>query len=305
MDISVALGGGGSRGYSHIGVLRRLEQEGFRIRAAAGTSAGGIVAAAYAAGLTVNELEKIFTGLDQTKLFARSAHEGPGILGLSGAVKELENILGERTFDELLFPCAVVAVDINTGTEVVLREGRVVDAVLATIAVPGVFPPKPRDGMLLVDGAVLNPVPVTAARMLAPRLPVVAVALNSEERSGERINASTLTGLPLAVKVPGPLIERLTRTRVAQAFQIFLQSVDVGSQKLAELRLEMDKPDLIIRPNVGGIGLLDNVDVKRVVKIGEAAVDEILPELRRMVGWPYRVRQILFPRRVVNDTRLT
>ena len=81
MDISVALGGGGSRGYAHIGVLRKLEQEGFQIRAIAGTSAGGIIAAAYAAGNTPAEMEDVFSKLDQSTLFARSAHEGPGILG--------------------------------------------------------------------------------------------------------------------------------------------------------------------------------------------------------------------------------
>jgi NTE family protein len=293
MDISMALGGGGSRGYAHIGVLRWLEREGFRIRALAGTSAGGIIAVAYAAGYTPDELETIFSELDQTKLFARSWHEGPGILGLSRATKELDKILGERTFADLHIPCAVVAVDINSGCEVVLSEGRVVDAILATVAVPGVFPPKIYGEMQLVDGAVLNPVPVFVARLLAPKLPVVAVVLDTLVES-----SVSFSNIPLPMQVPVPLVERLTRTRVAQAFNIFLQSVDVGSRKLAEMRLRLDDPDVIIRPDVSGIGLLDKVDVHKIVRLGEKAAAAALPELNRVVAWPNRVYQAVFPRRV-------
>jgi NTE family protein len=293
MDISIALGGGGSRGHAHIGVLRRLEQEGFRIRALAGTSAGGIIATAFAAGYTPDELETIFSNLDQSKLFARSSREGPGILGLSRATRELENIFGGRTFADLRIPCAVVAVDIKAGVEVILSEGRVVDAILATIAVPGVFPPKILGEMQLVDGAVLDPVPVSVARSLAPKLPVVAVVLDTlVEPKG------VLSSIPLPVPVPVPLVERLTRTRVAQAFNIFLQSVDVGSRKLAEMRLQLDDPDVIIRPDVSGIGLLDNVDVHMIVRLGERAADAALPELKRVVAWPNRLFQVVFPRQV-------
>ena len=85
MDISLALGGGGSRGYAHVGVLRCLLAEGFRIRAIAGTSAGGIVAAAFAAGYSPDEMEAVFSKIDQSKLFARSPADGPGILGPSSS----------------------------------------------------------------------------------------------------------------------------------------------------------------------------------------------------------------------------
>ena len=287
MDVSLALGGGGSRGYAHIGVLRRLEKEGFRIRAVAGTSAGGIIAVAYAAGFTPDELEVSFSRVDQSKLFARSAEEGPGILGLSGAAKLFEEFFGKRTFADLLFPCAVVAVDLKAGREVILSEGRVVDALLATIAVPGVFPPKLFGDAQLVDGAVLNPVPVSIARSLAPALPIVAVVLEIMTEATSGFNA-----IPLPVTVPARIVERLTRTRVAQAFNIFLQSVDVGSRKLAELRLLVDNPDVIIRPDVNGIGILDKVNVQMIIRKGEDATEAVLSELRRSVAWPNRLRRI-------------
>jgi NTE family protein len=289
MDISLALGGGGSRGYAHIGVLRCLIREGFRIKAIAGTSAGGIVAAAYAAGYSPDEMEVAFSRVDQSKLFARSPEEGPGILGLSGAARFFEELFGEKTFSDLQIPCALVAVDLIAGKEVILKQGRVVDAILATVAVPGVFPPKQYGDSQLVDGAVINPVPVSVARSLAPILPVVAVILEimTEATSG-------FTSIPLPVQVPARIVERLTRTRVAQAFNIFLQSVDVGSRKLAELRLIIDNPDVVIRPDVSGIGMLDKVDVHRIIKMGENATVDILPELKRAIAWPNRLRKMIF-----------
>ncbi len=292
MDISLALGGGGSRGYAHVGVLRCLEKEGFRIRAVAGTSAGGVAAVAYAAGYTPDELETAFSKINQSKLFVRSSDEGPGILGLSGATRLFEEYFGERTFADLRMPCAVVAVDLKAGREVVLNQGRVVDALLATIAVPGVFPPKRFGDSELVDGAVLNPVPVTVARSLAPMLPVVAVVLEicTEETRG-------FNNIPLPVPVPTGLVERLTRTRIAKSFNIFLQSVDVGSRMLAELRLLADAPDVVIRPDVSGIGVLDKVDVRAIVHKGEEATDIVLPELHKVVAWPNRLRLRMFPHR--------
>jgi NTE family protein len=291
MDIALALGGGGSRGYSHIGVLRRLEQEGYRVRAVAGTSAGGIIGAVYAAGYTPDEMEAHFAKMDQYKLFGRSWRDGPGLLGLVGAAKVLEDLLGDRTFDDLHIPCALTAVDVKSAREVVLREGRVVDAILATIALPGIFPPKEFKKYQLVDGAVLDPVPVSVARLLAPMLPVAAVILDSpsEARGG-------FTQIQLPIPVPAPIVSRLVRTRVAQAFSIFLQSVDIGSRKLAEMRLREDNPEVILRPDVGDIGLLDKVDVHKVVRLGEQAVDAILPELKRATAWPNRMRRKYFPR---------
>ena len=291
-DISLALGGGGSRGNAHIGVLRVLEREGFRVRAVAGTSAGGIVAAAYAAGYTPDQMEAIFAGVDQSKLFWRTLPDGPGLLSLSGAEKVLEEFLGERTFEDLKIPCSMAAVDIKAGREVILNQGRVVDAVLATIAVPGVFPPKLLGNVELVDGGVLDPVPVSVAHALAPSLPVVAVVLTPLMEP-----AGGMTRLPIPVPVPDRIFKRLTRTRIAQTFNIFLSAVDVGERMITELRLKMDDPAVIIRPDVSGIGLLDKVDVHAVVRLGELAAEAALPELRRAVSWTNRLQRQLFPRR--------
>ncbi len=289
MDIALALGGGGSRGYAHIGVIRRLEQEGYRVHAVAGTSAGGIIGSLYAAGFTPDEMESRFTKLDQSRLFGRSANEGPSILGFSGAGKFLEDLLGDMTYENLNLPCSVVAVDIKSAREVILNQGCVVDAILATCAVPAVFPPQQIGEHQLVDGATLNPVPVSVVRSMAPSLPIVAVVLTprlEEERD-------TLS-LRFPSRIPGPIVERLFRMRLAQALNIYLQATDIGSRMLTELRLKLDAPEVIVRPDVEGIGLLDKVDVHKVVQKGEEAMDAAMPELKQATSWSTRMRKKYF-----------
>ncbi len=292
MDIALALGGGGARGYSHIGVLRRLEREGYRVRAVAGTSAGGIIGTLYAAGYTPDELEAMLAKLDQTKLFGRSSGEGPSILGLGGATRVLEEYLADLTFEKLKLPCAVVAVDIKSALEIVLREGCVLDAVLATIAIPSIFPPRQIGEHLLVDGAILDPVPVSVARSLAPTLPTVAVVLTP--LLGQKRNLLSLT---FPSRIPQAVAVQLNRLRLAQALNIYVQAADVGARMLTELRLKLDDPDVIVRPDVEGIGVLDTVDVHKIVRLGEEALDAVLPELKRATAWPNRLRRKYFPPR--------
>ena len=288
MEITLALGGGGAKGNAHIGVLRRLEKQGFKIRAVAGTSFGGIVAVMYASGYAPDEIEDIFAKVDQASLYGRSAEENPSLLGLAGVRKWLDQVLPGRTFADLKIPCAVTAVDLNCGCEVILNEGPVKNALLATIAVPGIFPTCPWHEWDLVDGGVLDPIPVSVARSLSPSLPVVAVTLHAP--MGEPARSM---GMPVPSAVPKPILDRLAHIRYAQAFNIFLRSVDIGNRAVAEYRLAVDKPDVIIRPMVSDIELLEQVDVREVARRGDEAVEAVLPELRQMVSWTSRLRRTL------------
>jgi len=292
MDLSLALGGGGSRGNAHLGVIRRLEQEGHQIRAVAGTSFGGVVAVMYAVGYSPDEIEERFSSLDQSKLYGHSSHDGPSLLGLAGATQVLGEWLGERTFKDLKLPCALTAVDIKLGREIILKQGRLLEAVLATIALPGIFPARPLGDHQLVDGGVLDPVPVTVVRSLAPTLPVVAVVLTPMARPG-----MTIAQFPLPVPLPGALLQRITNLRLAQALDVFLKSVDIGNRMITELRLEVDEPEIIIRPDVSHIGLLDKVDIHEMVLLGEQAADAVLDDLREANSWSNRLRRQLFPRK--------
>ncbi len=283
MEIALALGGGGMKGAAHIGVLRVLEREGIRVRAIAGTSAGGLCGCFYAAGYTPDEIEREVARVDPDELYRRTAEDGPAMLGLGGIRSLLRERLGDLTFEQLRIPFAVTAVNLDTAQMVVLRQGSVVEAVLATIAVPGVFPPAYWGGQTLVDGGVLDPVPVTVARSLAPELAVVAVVL-SPPLSGwnNPSRPRLLESLPFISKY-------ITRLRIAQAFNIFVRSIDIGGAMLTELRLQVDKPDVVIRPAVSHIGLLDRVDVQEVARLGEMAALEALPNIRRAAGWRKRL----------------
>jgi NTE family protein len=280
MDIAVALGAGGSKGNAHIGVLRLLEQEGFRIRAIAGTSFGGLVACFYAAGFTPDQMEEMFSRVDQAKLYARGKYENSSFYGLTKVDGWLNESLGELSFEELLIPCAVTAVDLRTSNEVLIKDGTIRHAILSTIALPGVFPSFLKEELELIDGGLLNPVPVAVARSLAPSLPVVAVSLTSP--LGEAPHSHPL---PVFEGLPGPFVERLSRTRVAKALDVFMRSVEIGGRQITELRLELEKPEVIIRPSVSGIGLLEHVNVHEVVKLGEEAARAKLPELVRAATW--------------------
>jgi NTE family protein len=240
----------------------------------------------YAAGHTPDEIEDIFSIVDQSTLFGRSVSERPSLLGLTGVRTWLDAVLPNSRFEELLLPCALSAVDLNCGCEVVLDHGLVKEAILATIAVPGIFPACPWEGCELIDGGVLNPVPVSLARDLAPSLPVVAVTLQTP--MGEPARS---IGVPVPNGLPKPILDRIANLRYAQAFDIFLRSVDISNRAVAEYRLMVDKPDVIIRPQVLSVQLLDHVDVREVARRGEEAVEVVLPELRRMVSWKSRLRR--------------
>lgn len=289
MDITLALGGGGAKGNSHIGVIRRLEKEGYRIRSVAGTSYGGIVGVLYAAGYSPSEIQTAFEEVDQARLYGRSPQDGPSMLGMDGVRKLLDQLLGEKTFDDLRIPCAVTAVDINAGSEVVLSSGLLKDAILATIALPGIFPVQRSNDWELVDGGVLNPVPVSVARMLSPDLPVVAVVLN--DPMDKPVRAYTI---PVPSILPRPIAERLTRMTLAQSLDIFLRSVDVSSRALAFYRLELEKPEIIVRPDVHAFGLLDKVVIEDLAQLGEQALEEVLPQLKRAVSWQARLGKRIF-----------
>lgn len=289
MEITLALGGGGAKGNAHIGVLRRLEKEGYKIRSVAGTSFGGLVAVLYAIGYSPREIQAIFESVDQKALYGRSQHDGPSLLGLTGVRHLLDRVIGEKTFDDTRIPCAVTAVDINTGGEVILNEGSLRDAVLATVALPGIFPVQRLNGWTLVDGGVLNPVPVSVARTLSPNLPVVAVVLNDPIDTPLRGY-----NIPIPSIVPRTIAESLSRISLAQSLDVFLRSVDVSSRYVAYLRLQMDKPEVLVRPEVHHIQLLDRVVVEDVAQLGEDALVKVLPDLKRETAWMTRVSRRVF-----------
>ena len=282
MDITLALGGGGARGVAHIGVLRVLEREGFKVRSLAGTSIGGIMGAFYAAGNSPSDMQNLVEDTRELDLF-KARPQGAGLLGIKTIEDWLRDTLGPITFEDLAIPFAVTAADLKSGAELVLKEGGVVDALLATIALPGIFPPRNRDDHRLVDGGVVDPVPVVPARDLRD-LPCVAVVLSPAKDDWSQDPGSS-------VLEQVPWLSLVSRLRPAQVLNIVVRSLEMTARYYTELRLEMDKPDVIIRPKVSHIGLLDEPSVSEVVALGEKAAEQALPDCRAQFTIAKRLRR--------------
>lgn len=289
MEISLALGGGGVRGVAHLGVIRALESHDFTIKAIAGTSAGGLIGAVYAAGFNTQDIEAAVNDLDENRSFNRKPSDHPSLLGLSGITNKLSELLADRTFDDLKIPFSATAVSLYSGKEIILQQGKVMDSVLATIAIPGVFPSQEIGGRVLVDGGVLDPIPIQVARWMRPDLPVVAVILHKvpDDWSGEELT------LPLPVPGPSSIVDRLTKLRPVQAFKIFTRAIEVSSKHLTELSIELYKPEVVISPKVGHIGLLQYINSEEMIQIGIDATEETMQQLKSEANWVKRIQRQL------------
>lgn len=289
-NITLALGGGGTKGFAHIGVIRQLEAEGYQIKAIAGTSAGGIVGALYAYGFSVDKIIEFSKQLKFSELFHRMPNDPPSLLGLGGLSKQLKTALGDSTFDDLKIRFASVSVDINSGKLVIIDKGFLLEAVIATIAVPGIFPSRKVGELNLVDGGVLDPVPVTTARWLFPDAPVIAVSLIPPM---DKWTETPRLDVPQFMPIPQFVVEQINQLRLGQAMHIFINSMEIMMNEVAELRLKLDKPDVIIYPNVFHHTMFDKVDIDQMVDLGEQAVANRQSELNALFALPNRLNRWL------------
>jgi NTE family protein len=163
-----------------------------------------------------------------------------------------------------------------------------IEAILATIAVPGIFPARHIGEWELVDGGTLDPVPVAPVRALRPNLPVIAVVLSIP------MGAPAQTwNIPLPAYLPRTLLDRISKMRYSRALDVFSRSLDLVMRAVTEYRLEVDKPEIIVRPQVSEIDTLDLVDVREVVQKGEEAVEAALPEIKNLFAWQSRLRRAI------------
>ena len=268
-SIGLALSGGGARGLAHIGVLKVLEREGIPVDCLAGTSMGGVIAAGYASGMSPQELEReamAKTRLRQLLHLADPRLPNAGLLRGQRLLEYFESQVGKRTFADLERPLALAAVDLNAGREVVLCEGSVALALRATTAVPGLIMPVELNGQRLVDGGVLNNLPVDAAKQLGADV-VVAVNVEPDPQRGSGGWVGEYRWLP----------EGLSRTLTVldEAARLMLATIQ-------ENRLNQHPPDVLIHPHLpSGVNLLVGYSrVAELIATGERAAEEALPDIR-------------------------
>ncbi len=272
--VGLALSGGGARGLAHIGVLKVLEREGIPVDYLAGTSMGGLIAAGFAAGLSADYLEREALHMGQyaqlVRLFDLTL-PGAGLVEGKKIEAYLMQHLGERTFDDLEIPLALMAVDLQNGEEVVLVEGPVVEAVRATISMPGVFVPVYRDGRVLVDGGLLNNLPADVVR-----------------RMGADVVMAVDVFMPLDRLPPFPDGNdgRLPLPQISLAIETLRRSVLVVGAHLQTQRLAQARPEVLIRPELGrDITLFSGYNrAAEIIAAGERAAEQALPRIQECLG---------------------
>ncbi len=269
MKIGLTLGGGGARGAAHIGVLMELERLRIRPHLITGTSIGGLVGALYAAGQTPEQMLAFFQKLGVGQLYALPGSH-PSLSSNNKAEKLLEESIGRISFTDLKIPLAVVTTNLITRKEVILDEGDVISAVLATIAFPILLPPVERGGQLLVDGGVINNVPFDVARARGATQ-VIAVDLSLTAPFGSHPEPET--------QPMGIIARALAITQRNRTLQILSAVVDMLTVQSLNARLAISQPDILIRPKLGTIGLLDFHRWQEGVTAGKSAVSEIESQL--------------------------
>jgi NTE family protein len=267
--VGLALSGGGARGLAHIGAIKALERSGIPIDVLTGASMGGVIAAAYACGLTPDEIEQEAGELSRVRQVFRLADPGlpnAGLLRGRRLMSYFEKRLGNRTFADLDRPLALTAVDLNTRKEVVLQEGPISVALRATTAVPGLFMPLEREGMRLVDGGLLNNLPVDVARKMGADV-VIAVDV---EPDPEDIPESWETN------------SRWLPSGLARTFVILDEATRLMMRVIQEAKMQEYPPDVVIRPTLPrGINILAGYGrVADVVAAGESATEGMLPDIQ-------------------------
>ncbi|MBC7264142.1 MAG: patatin-like phospholipase family protein [Chloroflexi bacterium] len=269
--VGVALSGGGSRGLAHIGVLKVLEREDIPIHYLAGTSMGGVIAAGYAAGLGAAYLEEEalrMGGLGNlVKLIDRS-RSSQGLIEGQRIWEYFARQLGEITFAELRIPLALVAVDIISEEEVVLKDGPVADAVRATISLPGVFVPFRMNERLLIDGGVLNNLPADVVRRMGADV-VIAVDVSARPQDWSQLARTEKRRLfpiqaPLIVETP-------------------LHTVGIMQQRITSQKLMEARPEVLLKPMLDNdVNLISGfTKVAECIAAGEGATISALPAIRR------------------------
>ena len=284
--LAIALGSGSARGWAHIGVLRALLQAGITPDIVCGTSMGAFVGAAYASG-SLDSLEGWSRGLTRRDVLGFFDVS----LGSGGLIKG-EKLLGytsrlflDETFADLSKPFACVATDLASGREVWLREGRILDAVRASVALPGLLVPQLLDGRYLVDGGLVNPVPVSLCRALGADI-VIAVDLGMDTIGLRQRRGDAAAQVPAWRQTMGRWLGRegdgedVAKPSLAD---VVSNSIAIMQGRISRSRLAGEPADVLIAPRLGQLGLLDFHRAHEAIAAGRMAAEHMLPMLRAII----------------------
>ncbi|HDS30779.1 MAG TPA: patatin [Firmicutes bacterium] len=304
MKIGLALGSGGARGWAHIGVLRALAESDIPVHCIGGTSMGALVGSLFAAG-KLDALEQAALKLDWKQLlfFFDAVFPHSGLIDGAKVAGFIRDQVESTEISDLSIPFSAVATNLIKGQQVILKEGDLIEAIRATISIPGIFTPLKIGDDLLVDGALVNPVPVDVVRDMGADY-VVAVEVNylslehgarsyvlseplpsPEKRKKKKSTAEKpafLANLEALRKSRSKLIKRWEKREVLpNIFEVLTISLTVMEVQITERNLELFPPDLLIRPEVGDIGFLEFDRAQEAINKGYESVMEKAGEIKK------------------------
>lgn len=299
--IGLALGGGAARGWAHIGVLRALHAAGIKPDIIVGTSMGAVVGGCHLAG-QLDDLEEFARSLTKRRVFGYLDFNlaGTGLISGQKLCDRLERHLSDRRIEDLDRRFTAVATEIGSGHEVWLSRGRLVDAIRASYALPGIFKPVKIDGRWLFDGALVNPIPVSVCRALGARY-VIAVNLNYDISSrsaaanaivNEAEHEDVAAREEVVANDKSAVGARWLLTRqlfgrgenVPGISTVMVDALNIVQDRIARSRLAGDPPDALISPKLQGVGLFDFHRAEEIIQRGETAgkreAEDIARELK-------------------------
>ena len=301
--IGLALGGGAARGFAHIGIVRTLVAHGIIPNVVVGTSIGAVVGGAYAAG-HLDTLEEWARSLQPRSVlsYLDIRLNGSGLIGGAKLAAELETALGKSLIEDLPVKFATVATEVRTGHEIWLTHGPMVDAMRASYALPGIFSPVLVGDRWLVDGALVNPVPVSAARALGAEI-VIAANLSSDvfTHSTTIYSHGPTAGVSVSVMaeaVPEPRKRGIgkffsaERTMKREFFggggrpgisSVMVDAFNIMQDRITRARLAGDPPDLLISPRVGEIGWFDFHRADDLIAHGTRAAERAIDSIQEAI----------------------
>jgi NTE family protein len=298
--VGLALGGGSARGWCHIGVLRALNEIGLKPDIIAGTSMGAVVGGCYGAG-ALDDLEAFARRLPRGKVFGLLDIDfaGSGLFTGNKQGKLLAQRLEDRKLEDLTPTMVCVATELSTGHEVWIRRGPLVAAIRASYALPGIFQPVRFNGRWLMDGAIVNPVPVSVCRALGAQV-VIAVNPASElfghgtvvvhDDSGAALAESAIEqvegGRPTATETGRMLRLQLIGNDGGPPgiAKVMVEAFNIIQDRIARSRLAGDPPDVTISPRLGDIGLFDFHHASQAIDLGYEAARRACAEIRDVVA---------------------
>ncbi|WP_046865390.1 patatin-like phospholipase family protein [Microvirga massiliensis] len=294
--IGLALGGGAARGWSHIGVLRVLTGAGILPDVIAGCSIGAVVGGCYAAS-KLDELEAFATSLTKRRVMGLLDFHisGSGLIAGSRLQRLLERDLADLRIEDLPMRFGMVATELVTGHEIWLTRGPLVPAMRASYSLPGIFDPIFLGGRWLMDGALVNPIPITVARALGADL-VICVNLNNEVRTrGTVIQSHDPTdpeedGITEAMNEPrrwgifAPArVNRPRRPNAPGIATVMIDAFNITQDRIARSRLAGDPPDVMIAPKLARVGLFDFHRAAECIELGRQAAERVLPDILELL----------------------